>query len=371
MQGAAASLGVAAWPWAKAAEGPNDKEIRLGQSVALTGPLAAVAEPFTEGARACFESVNQQGGVHGRRIVLTTRDDAYVPAKTVDNVKSLIEHDRVLALFGVLGVANTAAALPVAAEARTPFLFPLNGDPAIRRAPNRYFFTCTGSFADEMERLVGHVATIGGRKIAMAHLNSPFGNAMREAAEDSVKRRGLTLVATAAFEVQGDKAAAARQLAAKAPEAVIVGAVGASVIEFMQAYRAVAGSMMLGLSGLNTAAAARAMGTGAAGIVQSQIVPFPWSSTVPIVREYQAVCKARGQTEFSHTGLWGHIAARTMLEALKRAGRNVTREKLGDVLEAMKNVDLGHYIVDFAPNKHHGSRFADITLLAANGKLVK
>ena len=372
VRGVAASLGAGLGLSAKSAEGINDKELRLGQSAAMTGPISIPTGPFTEAARAYFELVNKQGGIHGRRIVLSTLDDAYVPAKTAENVKQLIEEERVLALFGVLGVANTAVALPIATEARTPLLFPLNGDPAIRRTPNRYFFTCAASFADEIDRLVEHVTTIGGKKIAVAHLANPFGAALREAAEEAAKRRGATITAVASFDIQGDKTAAARQLAAKSADAVIVGAVGASAADFIQAYRAAgAASLLLTFSGANTDVVIKQLGSKAAGLVVSQIVPFPWSPTIPIVREYQAVSKARGQEQFSNMGLWGHVSARTMVEALKRAGGNVTREKLVDVLEAMKRVDIGHYIIDFDAGKHHGSRFADITLVGNNGKLVK
>ncbi len=373
LDGIGATLGAAAITRAAAAEpGVADKEIRLGQSTALTGPLLEVARLFNEGANGYFNFVNSRGGVNGRRITLVVKDDGYIPARTAENVRSLIENDQVLALFGILGVPNTIASLPVATSAKTPFLFPMNGDAAIRRTPNRYFFTVTASFEDEIDKLVAHVATIGARNISVAHLKNPFGEAIRQAAERSVKQRGLNLRSTVAFDLLGDKIKAARELSATAPEVVILGAIGTNAADFIRAFKETGSSaLLLGFSGIGADILSRQLGEKSAGLVISQIVPFPSTTAIPIVREYHAVSKVRGSTEFTHLGLWGHISARMTVEAIKRSGRDLTREKLIDTLEEIRNLDLGDYVVEFGPNRHHGSRFVDITLMGRNGKLLQ
>jgi branched-chain amino acid transport system substrate-binding protein len=371
--GVGVTFGVGTMTHAVAAgPGVTDKEIRLGQSTALSGPLAEVARLFNEGANGYFDSVNKQGGIHGRRVKLITKDDGYIVAKTAENVKSLIENDQVLALFGILGVPNTMAALPIATEAKTPFLFPMNGDAAIRRKPNRYYFTTTSSFEDEVDRLVGHVVSTGSKRIAVAHLKNPLGEAIRSAAERSVKSRGLELKSTVEFEIQGDKTKAAQDLASAGADAIILGAVATNAAEFIQAFKATgSAALILTFSGVGTDILYKHLGEKSNGIIVSQNVPFPWTSSIPIVREYQAISKSRGAAEFSHLGLWGHISARMMVEALKRTGKDLSREKLVDTLEGIRSLDLGNYVVAFGPDKHHGSKFVDITLLGRGGKLLK
>lgn len=373
LQGLGTTLGIgASFRVAAAENGVTDKEILLGQSTALSGPLLEVARPFNEAANGYFNFINQQGGVNGRRIKLITKDDGYVAAKTADNVKDLIENDKVLAIFGVLGVLNTVAALPVATALKTPFLFPMNGDAAIRRAPNRYYFTVTASFEDEIDRLVGHVATIGAKNVSVAHLKNPFGVAIKQATERALTTRGLKLRSSVEFDLQGDKVKAAAELFATKPDAVILGAVGTNASDFIRAFKdAGSAALLLAFSGVGTDILFKQLGEKSSGVIVSQIVPFPTTASIPLVREYQAVGKSRNSSEFTHLGLWGHVSARMMVESLKRTGRDLTREKLMSTIESIKNLDLGNYVVEFGADKHHGSRFVDITLMGRNGKLVK
>jgi branched-chain amino acid transport system substrate-binding protein len=375
VRGLAASLGAAVpWRAARAASvGVSDTELRLGQSTALTGPLAPLAALFNSGARACFDLVNRQGGINGRHINLVSKDDGYVPANTVNNVRAFADREDVLALFGNLGVPNTLAALPIAAQAKLPYLFPMNGDASVRQTPNRYFFTTTASFNDEVDRLVEHLVTVAVKRISVACLSNSFGEAISNAASRALTQHGLTAHSVVSFDLQGGNLeAAARQIVASNPAAVVLGAFGLPAARFIQAFKAAKGTGQIAtFSGVGTDLLFRELGAGAAGTIVSQVVPFPWSPAIPIVREYQVASKAASQTTYSHIGLWGHISARVLVEALRRAGRDVSRERLVDTLEAMRNVDIGQHVVDFSSSKHHGSKFVDITLMGRDERLVK
>lgn len=350
----------------------------LGQSTALTGPLAGTAGLFNDAATAVFEQANKQGGIQGRRIQLQVLDDGYVVERTVHNVRSLVAQDAVLALFGVLGVPNTAAALPLAAAAGVPLLFPMNGDAAIRRQPSRWLFTATASFEDEVDRLVAHLRTLGHKQFAVAHLANPFGQALQQAAAQAAQRHQLALLYSVGFALDGsDTGAKAAELAGALRSAsetvpVLLAAFAGNAVGFIKALRG-AGSQapLLTFSGVGTDLLTRELGGLATGIVVSQIVPFPWSPAIPVVRDYQAVCRERGQSNYSHLGLWGHISARVTVDALRRAGKNLSRERLIDALEGLKHHDLGQYVLDFGPGRHHGSRFVDISLIGRNGQLIK
>lgn len=364
---------------AQAASAPADPNaLVLGQSTALSGPLLRTAGLFNEAAGAVFEQVNRQGGIQGRRVVLQVLDDGYVVERTVQNVRMLVAQDSVLALFGVLGVPNTAAALPLATAAGVPLLFPMNGDAAIRRVASRWLFTATASFEDEVDRLVAHLRTLGHKQFAVAHLSNPFGQAMQQAAAQAAQRHQLGLLYSVGFALDGsDTGAAAAELAGALRSAnetvpVLLAAFSSSAVGFVKALRG-AGSPapLMTFSGVGTEQLTRELGPLATGIVVSQIVPFPWSPAIPVVRDYQALCRERSQSNYSHLGLWGHIAARTTVDALRRAGKGVTRERLVDALEGLKHHDLGQYPLDFGPGRHHGSRFVDISLIGRNGQLIR
>ncbi|MDB5873211.1 MAG: transporter permease, partial [Ramlibacter sp.] len=114
--------------------GVTDKEIVVGQSLGLSGPLGELGQDIASGSRAYFESVNEKGGIHGRRVRVITLDDGYQVASTVKNVQQMVEEDQVFALFNIMGTPNSAAVLPLADKAGVPFFSPFTGA-ELTRAP--------------------------------------------------------------------------------------------------------------------------------------------------------------------------------------------------------------------------------------------
>jgi branched-chain amino acid transport system substrate-binding protein len=107
------------------------------------------------------------------------------------------------------------------------------------------------------------------------------------------------------------------------------------------------------------------------GVAISQVVPFPWSPSVSIVKEYQEVMTKAGNTEFNFSSLEGYIVGKVTVEGLKRAGKELTREKLVSALESMNKVDIGDFVVSFSPSNHSGSKFVDLTMIGREGKFLK
>ena len=105
-----------------AAPGITDDTIKLGVSTALSGPLSVFAN-YTKSMEAYFDSVNKAGGVNGRQIELITYDDAFEPARTLQNVRRLVEQDEVFALAGVLGTQPNVAIMDYINEAEVPSIF--------------------------------------------------------------------------------------------------------------------------------------------------------------------------------------------------------------------------------------------------------
>jgi branched-chain amino acid transport system substrate-binding protein len=106
----------------KHSPGVSDTEIKLGQTMPLSGPLAALSAVGKSGG-AYFDMINAQGGVNGRRIRLIMRDDGANPTKTVEHTRSLIEQENVLALFASLGSATNSAIQKYANDKGVPHLF--------------------------------------------------------------------------------------------------------------------------------------------------------------------------------------------------------------------------------------------------------
>jgi branched-chain amino acid transport system substrate-binding protein len=358
---------------AHAEPGVSADSITLGQSTTLSGPLGDLGQEVLKGAKVYFDALNARGGVNGRSVKLVTKDDAYDSKKTMENVEAFIANDSTFALFGTFGTPNNEALIPVAKKAGMPVLMPYTGAPSIREKLSSGVFNLRASYSDEVERLVEHLSTVGIKKIAIAYQNNTFGKEVLNAATEAMERRKLKpLLAVSIESNASDATTAATKLLAAEPEALLLALGGKPSIEVIknvnQRHR---GMSMYALSVLATPSNLRALGPDGTGVAITQVVPFPTNSQMPVVREYQQAMAAAGQTELSHLSLEGYINAKVVTEGLRRAGRNPTRAGLVSAMEGMSNYNLGGMTVSFGQGAASGSRFVELTMVNAQGKLIK
>lgn len=356
-----------------AAQGVTNTEILLGQTTALSGPLAELGQDTAAGSKAYFDYINGQGGVHGRKIRLISLDDGYNPEKAVANVKQLIEQEQVLSLFGVLGTPANMAILPLIEKAGVPNFGPASGSDAVRIPFNRLVFHTGPSYADEIEKIVEHFIVRGIVKIAAVYQNNAFGKEGLGNLERIVKARQLTLVGSASIESSGaDADKAAETLAQGAPQAILMITAGKASVDFIKSYnkRAV-GMQYFALSVMASQAAIKALGADGVGVVVSQVSPFPFSATSGIVQEYQRVMNKMGIKNWSFASIGGFISAKIMVDGLKRAGRNLTRAALIDALESMHKVDYDGFMINYGKNSHLGHRYVELTVISKDGRFLR
>ena len=368
---AAAAAAVAAAPRVLA---QADDVVRLGQSVALTGPLGDIGSAMHRGSKVCFDAINAQGGVHGRRIDLVTRDDGYDVRRAVENVSGFLRDPSTFALFSCMGTPIIEGMLPLIRNTDVPCFSPLTGASSARPADMRNVLNVRASYPEETERLVEHLATIGLKRIAVACQNNSFGKEVLQAAETTMQRHHLSQVATATIRSDAsDAAAAAKTIAAANPEAVLLGLAGTPTVGFVKAIRAERrGLPLYALSVMGSAATLSALGDDSLGIAVSQVVPLPTNPGVPVVRDFQQAWRAQpGAIEPSHLALEGYINARVFIEALKRAGRNPSRKAFLDSAWSIKRLDLGGFELSFQQPGRNASRFVELTMIGRNGRFIR
>ncbi|MEI6724559.1 MAG: ABC transporter substrate-binding protein, partial [Betaproteobacteria bacterium] len=105
------------------------------------------------------------------------------------------------------------------------------------------------------------------------------------------------------------------------------------------------------------------------GVVISQVVPFPWSQSTAVVREFTDIA-AKAKIDVNFSSIEGYLVAKVFTEGLKRAGKTPTRETLVTSLESMRDVDFGGFSVNFSPTNHNASRFVDLTIIGRGGKFL-
>ena len=367
---------LAPWGALRAGPGVTDSEIVIGQSLGLTGPLAAMAPELLNITKTYLDGINAQGGVHGRRIRMVTEDDAYKPENSVRLVGKMIAQDHVFALANLTGTANVGAVLPLLAkeDPPVPLISPFTGANLLRDPPINHVFNVRASYGDEVEKLVQHLTTLGVQRISVLWMNNGFGKDGLAGARKSMEKRGLKLHSDASIQADSsDVQQAVQTLSATEPDAIIMITAGAPTVTFIKAYRMVSrAACFYTTSVMGSQSTIQALGPDGVGVVVTSVVPFPWSQSMPVAREYREVLKKAGmEATVSFIGLETFINAKVLVEGLRRAGRDLTRPRFIQAMESLQRFDVGGFEVDFGKGGRQGSRFVDLTIIGAGGKFTR
>lgn len=352
--------------------GVTPTSVTVGQSAAFTGPAAQLGIQMRDGMKAYFDTVNAQGGVNGRKIQLVTRDDQYESKLAAENTKKLIEEDKVFALIGYVGTPTSAASLPIFTEAKVPFIGPFTGAELLRSPLNKYIFNVRASYFDETDKIVEQLLTVGMKRFAVFYQNDAYGQAGLAGMELAVKKRGGEIVSKSTVERNTvDVAKAVAEIRPKSPDAVVMVSAYKSIAAFVRAMKKQGYTGQFhNVSFVGSKALSDELGADGQGVVISQVVPFPYSQSIPVIREFIDVAgKAKVDVNFS--SVEGYLVAKVFVEGLKRAGKTPTRESLVSGLEAMGDVDFGGFTVSFSPTNHNASKFVDLTIIGRGGKFLR
>lgn len=354
------------------------EEIVVGQVAPLSGVLAETGKEMVLGAKVYFDHVNANGGIHGKQIRHVVKDDGYKVEETVRLTKEAIDKDGAVALIGFAGTGNIAELLKqkVLENANIALVAPYTGGEVLRTPFNPYIFHIRAGYADEAEGIVNQLVMLSMTRIAVMYQDDPFGKAGLAGVEAALKKRNLQLAATGAYEKNTDNVTNAVNAIAKAnPQAVVMISVGKSTAAFSKQIRSVSTvAQLVNISVVNPKEIARLIGPEhARGIGVAQVMPYPYSPIVPIVKEYQQAMKkyAPPGTEISYTSFEEFIGAKVLVEGLRRAGPNPTREKVIKALENLNAYDVGGFTLRFSPTNRIGSRFVEITVIGKDGRLLR
>jgi ABC-type branched-subunit amino acid transport system substrate-binding protein len=368
------AIAAALFPrFADAENGVTHNRIVLGQAAVFTGPAAQLGIQMRNGIRAYFDYVNEKGGVHGRKLELISEDDKYEASVAPGVSKKLIESHKVFALLGYVGTPTAAAHLPVVIQAKVPLVGLFTGAEILRDPFSRYIFHVRASYYDETEKIVEQVVSTGGRKISVFYQADNYGEAGRKGTEIALTKRGMKIHSTGTVERNTVKVEeAVKAIHASQPDAIVMVSAYTSCAEFIrQMKKAGSGATFYNVSFVGSKALADALGKEGVGVAISQVVPFPWGTAVPVVKEYQQLAKKAGYTDYNFSALEGFLSAKVMVEGLRRVGKNPTREGLIDALERMHDVDLGGFWVGYSPKNRAGSKFVDLTIISRDGKFLR
>ncbi|MEZ5936053.1 MAG: ABC transporter substrate-binding protein [Alphaproteobacteria bacterium] len=360
-----AAGGVAAEP------GVAANSITFGQSAAFDGPASALGQGMKAGILAAFEEANRKGGVSGRKLELKSYDDGYEPDRAIENTRRLIQQDEVFALIGEVGTPTSKAVQPIATEAKVPFIGPFTGAGFLRDSSLGNIVNFRATYGQETEAWIKHLTDdLGHKKIAILYQDDSFGRVGLAGVQAALEKRGMSLVAEATYKrnTTAVKSAALTIRKAKPDSVVMVGAYK-PIAEFIKlAKKTGIDATFINISFVGSKALAKELGKDGAGVVVTQVVPFPWDRSIPLVARYQEAIKAvDGAAEPGFVSLEGYIVGRLTIAALEKTGGAFTREAFLKTFASVGRFDLDGVELAFGADDNQGSDDVFLTVIQSDG----
>jgi len=368
---AAPSLLLSLPAWA----GTESKQpIRLGQSAPISGSQAKLGRVVRDTANAVFAEANASGGIGGRPIELVTLDDEDRAQTTAVNVKLLSSQHQVLALFGFVGAGAHRAGPRGAQEEGLPYIAPVSGAAELRAGAAPWVYTLRASHLDEINYIARHTHQIGIERMGLVFEYNSQGWELRDALIDTLKARRQEVASISSIDHEGSRYSlpgAVSAILKGDPQAVILGADYVASARFVRAIREAGFTgLFYTLSTVGGRALMEQLGPLAAGMSVTQVVPFPWTQTLQVSRNFQLFCE-RHHIAVSFEAMEAYLAAQLVVDALRRA-KQVSPTKLAESLDSLPAHDFGGYIGTLQSARGVArSAYVDLTVYTRDGRFVR
>jgi branched-chain amino acid transport system substrate-binding protein len=354
-----------------AEDGVSADKIVFGQATALEGPASALGQGMKMGLEAAFAEINKAGGVKGRKLELKSIDDGYEPTKSIEAVKKLLEDDKVFAIAGAVGTPTSAATQPIATAAGVPFIGAFTGAEFLREPYKPLVMNIRASYFQETEAMVEHLTKdLGASKIAIMYQDDAFGQAGLAGVKKALDKRQMQLAGEGTFE-RNTVAVKAALLAIKKvePQAVIMISPYKPAAEFIKLAKQIKlDATFVNISFVGSDALAKELGPVGAGVVITQVVPFPKDAAIPAVGRYQASLKASApDAQPGFVSLEGYLVGRAIIAALEKVNGEPTRKALIEAVQKAGTFDLGGFKLAYSDSSNRGSDHVFLTVIQADG----
>ncbi|QTD46695.1 ABC transporter substrate-binding protein [Ottowia testudinis] len=347
------------------------QDIVIGLNQPLSGPNAAAGQERLTVTQALFDRVNAAGGIGGRKLKLQAMDDKFQNEQAAANYRDLAGGPAV-ALLSCSGTGACSAIAPEVNKLKLPVIAPIAGGGAMRSGGNPYIFNLRPTTLDEINAMVKQMLLVGQKNIALVYQNDGFGKSGQAAAEQVFKQNNVKPAGEFPVEPGGADADQVAAALAKLPGlhgVVMVASPNATVKTIVATRKAGSAAQFYNLAAQANAQVVKDLGTNTRGVVFAALVPHPWSTIVPIAKEYRDTVGTKAN--YSYAGMEFFIGAKLLVDAIKRAGPTVTRDTLVKALESMDEQHFGPMRVRYTSSDHEGSKYVNLTMIGQDGKFVQ
>ena len=350
--------------------GVTDHEIRFGIVIPYSGGAKANGHNMKLGVELAFARANDNGGVNGRMLKLIPADDGFEPSRTLDAMKTLWEKEQVFGFVGNHGTPTAAVAVPYALEHHALFYGALTGAAVVRHdPPDRYVFNYRPSYLEEVDAAVRYlikVRKLPPRQIAVFAQDDAFGDSGFTGVTKSYRALGLNDAAILRLKytrntVDVDDAINQLKLQKVPIRAVVMVATTRAAAKFIEkTHDLFPGMIYSNISAVGASSLADELTLlgprFTQGVLVTQTVPAVSGASSVVLDYKNALAKYFPGENPDYISLEGFISTNVLIDALRRCGRQVETEKLIDILENTRNLDLGLGApLNFSRGEHQAS----------------
>jgi ABC-type branched-subunit amino acid transport system substrate-binding protein len=345
---------------AQTAPGVTDKEIVIGSCAALEGPSQFLGRETVRGAQAYFQLVNDEGGINGRKLKLVSFNDDYDPAKAQGCWDKLMQ-EKPFSLGFFVGTPTAVKYVPLAEKSQIPMVGLFTGAQTLYTPLRHWVINVRASYFDETrEQVDGLWKVLQYKKIGVIYPDDSFGSAVLSGVQAALTANGGTPVAAASYVRQTNQAEyAIDQVRTANPDAVIVVGPSNTVAPILkQAHLMGWHPLFTTVSFVGTDELIQEAGADADGMVITQVVPPYYMTDFKTVALYRrTLLKYAPGAKPNFVSLEGFVDAMVLVEGLKKAGKEPTREGLIRALESLHDWDTGlgpDLRLDYSAKDHRG-----------------
>jgi ABC-type branched-subunit amino acid transport system substrate-binding protein len=355
--------------------GVTGDEILIGTWAPLTGPASNLST-IARAMEAYFRYVNEEeGGVHGRKLRLIVKDDAYDPSKTPAVAAELVDGERVFALLGGNGTANCLAVKDYIAMKLIPWINPGSGARVLTSPVNAYVFSTLPSYVTEGRVLAKYASeNLPATKYGLLYQDDAFGREGQEGLRLGLRNTEKEIAVAQSYKVgESDLSAAAQKFKDEGVDLIFVWTIVEGAAALVKAIGGIEGykPQIVASQILSDPVMFELAGAGWEGAIVASSVPESGSDEPGVARARSIIEKYGEGIQFGTYALWGVSRADVLVEGLRRAGRDLTRLKLIQSLESIKDWNdnfIGHP-VSFDEENHQGLNAVKLSK-AEGGTLV-
>jgi branched-chain amino acid transport system substrate-binding protein len=348
-------------------------QILIGQVGPMSGLDANQGRAYATGMQLMFTAVNKTGGANDHTFKLLRKDDSGRPDDTVRITKTMLAEDKPMVLAGYFGNQNIADLVSSGLlEKERIALVGYRAAEIRNELPMLY--NVRASLGDEITKLTEHLGTIGLTRLGLFYEAGPGAPALLSAADEAAKNARATIVSKVSYMAgTAQVTTAVSAFLQAAPQAILMVTSGAAAAGFIERYKAAGGTAQLfAHSGADIEQLSKRLAEEQMqGVAIAQVTPSPYKISNQLTKEFRDLISQTPNLEVpvSYAMMEGYIAAKVIVEAVRRQGARPTRGGTVAALDAMESFNLGGYVIGFKPGMRSGSKFVELSIISISGKI--